>query len=231
MSAGVLASLLLCAAAQAADPALLKDVDTLYLHREQPGNLEASNKQLKDAKDPALLWRLGRGLIASAGRLAKKEEKLAVLKEAETALKDAVAAAPQDALAHYWLAREMGSANELLRTLGLARSMKKELETALKLDPNLAAAYQTYGELLHQLPGLFGGDKKKAVKELEEALRLTPNDTGRYQALAEGYLDVGRKEDAIAVLKKVAEVKEPADPGAWDADLKDARELLKKLSP
>lgn len=226
---------LLLAGPAAAAPASLAEIDNLYFHRHEGQNLGSSIKELRgllkaQPQDSQALWRLGRSLVAAASAKAAKEEKISAFKEAEVPLKEAVKASPGSAKAHYWLARQMGGLNAQLRTLSLARSMKKELEAALALDPGDGAAHQTYGELLHQLPGLFGGDKKKAVRELEEAVRLTPDDTAHYQALAEAFLDLDEKAKAVAALQKVFEVKTPEDPAAWKSDLEDARDLLQKLT-
>ncbi|MEK7858030.1 MAG: hypothetical protein AAB320_02710 [Elusimicrobiota bacterium] len=212
----------------------MPEIDRLYLHRHEGKNLELSQQKLDDllkdkADDQAVLWRLGRGLVAVAAAEDSKEEKVAAFKAAEAPLKAALKLAPGDAQAHYWLARQMAGLNAELRTLGLARSMKKELEAALRADPGHAAAHRTYGELLHQLPGFFGGDQKKAVREIESALRLAPDDTAAYPALAEAYLAVQETEKAVAALKGIFAVKEPADPASYEGDLKDARALLRKL--
>ena len=212
----------------------MPEIDRLYLHRHEGKNLELSQRKLDDllkdnADDQAVLWRLGRGLVSAASAMDSKEEKVAAFKAAEAPLKAALKLAPGDAQAHYWLARQMAGLNAELRTLGLAKSMKKELEAALRADPDHAAAHRTYGELLHQLPGFFGGDKKRAVKEIESALRLAPDDTAAYPALAEAYLEVKETEKAVAALKGIFAVKEPADPASYEGDLKDARALLRKL--
>ena len=229
-------SLLLCVCLTAPAPGAdsrWSEIDRLYLHRQEGKNLELSVEKLDDlikAKaDAPALWRLGRGLVAVASAKQGKAEKVAAFKRAEAPLRQAVKLAPGDAQAHYWLARQMAGLNAELRTLGLAKAMKKELEAALRADPAHAASHRTYGELLRQLPGVFGGDKKKAVKEIEEALRLSPNDTAAYPALAEAYLDVKEKDKAVAALKKVFAVKDPADPASCERDLEDARAQLKKL--
>lgn len=213
-------------------------LDGLYLHRNEPAQLDLALRQLEAAlkaepQDEAALWRYGRALVAQgeAAPSGDKNAKLALFKQAETALNQAVALSPRDAQAHYWLARELAGSNEILRKLGLARQMRKELETAISLDPGLAAAHRLYGELLRELPGLFGGDKQKSVRELEEALRLAPNDTANYPSLAESYLAVGRKKDAIDTLNAVFRVANPDDPAAAAQDLQDARGLLARVSP
>ena len=227
--------LLAAGLARAADPAALQADDERYRHRDNPATLAQSVDELRgrlktEPDSPELLWRLGRGLVAQANAVPGKGPKLERLAEASKTLRDAVAKFPRDAQAHYWLASEMGAENEIRRTLGLARSMKSELETTLTLDSSHAAAHQLLCEELHQLPGIFGGDKKRAVRECEEALRLTPNETSRYTALAEAYLAVKKSDEAVAVLRRVFGVARPDDPASAPGDLKDARALLDRLT-
>lgn len=220
---------------RAADPAALKTVDSLYLKRHEGENLEKSTERLEtllkaEPKSYELLWRAGRNRVAAGARKEGKGPKLEALARASQALQQAIKVNEAGKEAHYWLAAELGQENGIRRTLGLAKQMKKELETALEIDGKYADAHQLYCELLHQLPGMFGGDKKKAIDECEQALKLTPDETSRYPALAEAYLADKRKDEAVATLKKVFEVKTPADPGSAPGDLETARELLRKLT-
>jgi tetratricopeptide (TPR) repeat protein len=226
--------LLLLALAASASSDVLKEADELYRLRHKTGHLERSVERLRAAVEegsagaPAL-WRLGRALTMTAIRIPGKKERLAALAEATRILRRAVAADPKDADARYWLAAEMGRENEVRRTLGLAKAMKAELEQAIALDPKHADAHQLLCEELHQLPGLFGGDKKRAVRECEEALRLTPNETARYPALAEAYIAAKRPKDAVAVLKRLDAVTRADDPAGEAGDREAARLLLEKL--
>ena len=67
------------------------------------------------------------------------------------------------------------------------------------------------------------------MEEFEKALALSPNDTAHYPDAAQAYVDAGQRDKAIAVLKKINDVKEPEDPAEYDDNMKDAKELLKKL--
>lgn len=237
--APLLTAAALCRAAQppapAARPPELQEADRLYLRRLEDRNLERSTELLRarvkaQPDDEEALWRLGRNETALGKRKAAKGPKLQAYAEAARDLRRAVELEPGDARARYWLADELAQENSIRRTLGLARAMKAELEKAIELDPKEADARQLLCELLHQLPRLVGGDKQRAVSECEEALRLTPDETSRYPALAQAYLAVDRKADAVAALKRVFSVSSPADPGSAPGDLAQARKLLKDLT-
>jgi tetratricopeptide (TPR) repeat protein len=215
-------------------PDLLAKIDAAYLNRRLGRNLEESNATLRalladQPQDPGLPWRLARGLHALGASQAGRDEKLKTFKEGAELLDAELARRPDDAEAHYWLGRLDGDQNEILKTLGLARAMRRELEAAIALAPGHADAHHYLGELLRRLPSLFGGDKQKAVAELEEAARLAPNEASHYPALAEAYLAVKDKARAAASARKTFSIKTPDDPGGYDLEVKNARDLLDKL--
>jgi Flp pilus assembly protein TadD len=114
----------------------------------------------------------------------------------------------------------------------LTKATLKELDVAIRLDAGNAGAHRLLGEMLSQIPDVpfvIHGDKQKAVTELETAMKLAPNETANYPALAEGYLAVEDKADAVKTLQKIFAITAPDDPGACEDDLRDARALLGKL--
>jgi tetratricopeptide (TPR) repeat protein len=62
----------------------------------------------------------------------------------------------------------------LFRKLGLARRIKKEAETALRLNPKHVEARLILIEYYRLAPGIVGGDKKKARAMAEEVVRFDP---------------------------------------------------------
>ncbi|MDP2914011.1 MAG: tetratricopeptide repeat protein [Candidatus Aminicenantes bacterium] len=62
----------------------------------------------------------------------------------------------------------------ILRKIGLARRVRKEAETALKLSPGHLEARLILIEFFRRAPGIIGGDKAKARVLAEEAVRLDP---------------------------------------------------------
>lgn len=62
----------------------------------------------------------------------------------------------------------------LFRKLGLVRRIKKEAETALRLNPNHVEARLILIEYFRLAPGIIGGDKNKARALAEEVVKLDP---------------------------------------------------------
>lgn len=215
----------------------LSEADRLYFHRHQDSNLEAAisllEAQLQAAPgDPALLWRLGRSLVRQGEREAARKEKLALYGRAEELLRQAVALEPREAQAHYWLGLAMGRRGQtqgMLRSLFLIGPLRQEMRTVLALDPKHGGAHHVLGSMLFEIPGFAGGDKKGAVRELETAAQLEPDYSPHFTALAEAYLAVGERRKAKAALEHIAGIKHPADPGEYDANVREAADMLSRL--
>ena len=116
-----------------------------------------------------------------------------------------------------------------MRSLFLIKPIRREMEATLKLDPAHGGAHHVLGEILWQVPGLAGGDKKRALKEFEAARLASPDYTATHVPLAEAYLAQGMRGEAKAVLEEGAAIKAPADPGEYQKNLEEARLLLSRL--
>lgn len=214
----------------------LAQVDELYFHRDQPGNLEKSEAALdaalaKAPEDPELLWRQARGLERLGEKAVEKKERLRLFEAAEAAAAKAAPGLPKSAEPHFWAGVAMGRRGEtrgVLKSLFLVSPIRKEMAAALAADPRHGGAHRVLGEILWQLPGFVGGDKKKAVAEFEESVRLSPNYTANYPTLATAYVYFGRKADAAEVLKKAEAIQAPDDPAAHAENLAKLKDILAK---
>lgn len=212
-------------------------LDAAYFRRDRPGVLEEHLGSLDSAlaaspSDAGLLWRRCRAKVRLGERRAAKRERLADYEAARADCERAAALAPDTADARFWLGVSMGrwgEAKGIMKALFLVKPIRREMEAALRLDPSHGGAHHVLGEVLWQLPGFAGGDKKKALTEFEAAVRLSPAYTANHVPLAEAYLHFGREDEAVAVLRAVEAVKEPADPAEYPENLADARALLEKI--
>ncbi|MBI4060318.1 MAG: glycerate kinase [Elusimicrobia bacterium] len=208
-------------------------IDRQYFNRHSGTNLDINIERLEklDRGGPAL-WRLCRAKIRRAEKKDKRAAKLAEYESAKADCEKSVALSPGAADAHYWLGVALGRWGEtkgLMKALFVIKPLKKEMAETLRLDPSHGGAHNVLGEILWQVPGFAGGDKKRALQEFEAALRLAPNYTANHQPLAEAYLHFKRREDAIRVLKLVETVRQPADPAEYPDNLADAKKLLATL--
>lgn len=221
-----------------------RSIDTLYFHRDIPGNLEKSiqesdaeiSKQVEaknDNLESMFLWRRCRSLVARGEKREKKADKLADYGLAQTDCEKSVALSSGSADGHFWYGVSMGrwgEAKGIMKAMFLIKPIRKEMAATLRLDPNHGGAHRVLGEMLWQIPGFAGGDKKAALAEYETSVKLSPDRSTNYAVLAEAYLHFDRKDDAIRVLKAVADIKNPADPAEYPGDVADAQKLLAKLT-
>ncbi len=240
MRLAALALLILGAgSARAVDLDPTRSIDDLYFHRDHGTNLADSidtlDSQIKSGdKDRAsdMYWRRCRSLVKRGEKREKSSDKLADYDLAQKDCAKAVELAPQSADAHFWYGIAMGrwgEAKGIMKAMFLIKPIRKEMAETLKLDPNQGGAHRVLGEILWQIPGMFGGDKKQALVEYETAVKMSPTHSTNYQVLAEAYLHFDRKDDAIKTLKAVADIKDPADPAEYPGDVADAQKLLEKL--
>ncbi|PYE56268.1 hypothetical protein [Deinococcus yavapaiensis] len=154
----------------------------------------------------------------------------------------AIAADKNNANAHFELARAQGRLAQykgIIESLGLAGSVKNELETALRLDKNLAGAYVALGlwnaelaskGLIATLP--TGANANNVAPNFEKAISLEPqNPTHRFE-YANALLKLANarnknKAKAIAVLEGAVKLDAK---GFWQQrDLDAAKRLLASL--
>ena len=77
--------------------------------------------------------------------------------------------------------------------------IKKELETALALDPNMADAYSLLG-----YTQAASGEPGKAIVSLKKALELSPRNESYLFNLANVYMVNGKMDSAIAIFRSLA---------------------------
>ncbi|MBI3549417.1 MAG: glycerate kinase [Elusimicrobia bacterium] len=211
--------------------------DDLYFHRNAGDNLARATKMLLallEAKpdDAQVLWRVGRATSRTGELLTVKKEKIAAFQRAEEYLKKSIELDPKIAEAHFWLGAAMGRRGQtagIMKSLFLVKPIRIEMNATLALEPKHSGAHHVLGEMLRHIPGFAGGSKKGAVEEMEKALEANPNNTALHCDAANAYLAVGAKEKAVEVLKKMRDVKAPADPAEFEEDLAAADKMLRKL--
>ncbi len=153
------------------------------------------------------LWRAARAYFY-VGEEAGKNEKPALFQKGIDVAGRAVAAEPNAVEGHFWLAANYGGSSELvgaLRALQTVKKIRAEMETVLKLNDRYqdGGAYLALGEMDKELPRIVGGNLSRAITRLEQGLKVAPQNTEIKLALAEAYLENGRKEDARRQLQEI----------------------------
>ncbi|MBZ9751064.1 hypothetical protein K7W42_09335 [Deinococcus sp. HMF7604] len=147
----------------------------------------------------------GAGLVPDAQKKAQFEK-------AQGYARQAIARDKNNAEAYFELARAQGRLAQfsgILQSLGLAGEMKKNLDTAVRLEPKLAGAYVALGLWNANLisKGFIatratGADRNQIIPNFEKAIALEPNVAVHRIEYANALILQGKKAEAAAQLDK-----------------------------
>ena len=64
----------------------------------------------------------------------------------------------------------------MFKVLSLVKSVRKEMDSVIRIDAahENGGAYVVLGKIDFELPGLMGGNKKRAIQEYEQGLKIAP---------------------------------------------------------
>lgn len=162
-----------------------------------------------------------------------KSAKLAAYENGKAAATEAKRLAPNDAEARFWEVANLASIGQtrgVMNSLFMVGDVKEGLEEVLRKDPNHGYARETLGKVYHALPGIVGGDDKKAEALWLENLRKNPGFTSTMLVLGRFYVEKGRKDEARKMFQRVLDTKNPTLPNdTRKFDLAAAKQELAKL--
>jgi adenylate cyclase len=156
------------------------------------------------------------------------------LEQADDALTQALAVAPQNAVAAYIKAHVFFGRSQLQQAID-------SCETSLALDRNYASAYGFLAAMVR-----LAGHPERSVKLLEQAMLLSPRDPEMWtwlQYLGRAQSDLGQAEDAIANFRRAIAINPAAPTYQWallstayarakrPAESREAMDTFLRLSP
>ncbi|WP_291427928.1 hypothetical protein [Deinococcus sp.] len=169
--------------------------------------------------------------------LVPDNQKKALFEKAQGLAKQAIAKDKNNADAYFETARAQGRLAQfsgILQSLGLAGEVKKNLDTAIKLDPKLAGSYVALGLWNATLDAkgfiavrASGADKNQIIPNFEKAISLEPDVAIHRIEYANALILQGRKADAATQLQKAISI--PANTFWEKRDLEAAKATLAKL--
>ena len=188
----------------------------------------------KETADVRTLVLLARAWFLYAENRTKTEEaRLAAYEKGRAAAERAIARSPDDPEAHLWYAINLGSwaqVKGLFRSLITLGTIRREVDTVLRLDPNNVEANIMAGSLQREIPAIMGGDKEKAEEYFKTAKRLAPHLSGARIELAKLYIKQGRIAEARQELQGVIDEPAPTDRSRWElVEVPRARTMLHSL--
>jgi tetratricopeptide (TPR) repeat protein len=217
-------------------PAQSDNPDALYRDRENRASAmrAADLWEARASDDYEAAWKLAR-MCYWLGTHGTKDERRAALERGVKAGETAVRLSPDRPEGHFWLAANMGTLAELG---GLGQGLKfrgrirDELQRTIAIDPTYeeGSAEAALGQWYAKVPGLFGGDDKKADEHFRRALAINPQSRTALVNLADLLIDGGRRNEARTLLQRAIDA--PIDPEWAPEDNEtaaDAARLMKKL--
>jgi len=188
----------------------------------------------EEAPDVRTLVLLARAWFLYAENRTKTEEaRLAAYEKGRAAAERAIARSPNDQDAHLWYAINLGSwaqVKGLFRSLVTLSTVRREVDTVLRLDPNNVDAHIMAGSLNREIPGIMGGDEAKAEEHFKTAQRLAPHRSGARIELAKLYIKQDRILEARQELQGVLDEPAPEDRSRWElVEVPRARQMLQSL--
>ena len=166
-------------------------------------------------------------------RARTDEERLAAYDRGRKAGERAVALAPRDEDAHLWFGintGRWGQTNGILQSISLLRTVRREIETVLEINPQSARGRSFAGNVLMEVPGFLGGDRAAAESQFRRGIEHDPHFTGIRVDLARLLIGDGRYDEARRELTLVLEERAPTFIADWTVkDKPRATELLESI--
>ncbi|HJQ25524.1 MAG TPA: TRAP transporter TatT component family protein [Blastocatellia bacterium] len=214
--------------------------DGLFTSRDNLDSLKqaVALAEAQRTKEPAnfeIVYRVAQYKYYLADREPDKAKRLKLYEAAIEAAKRAVAIDPNRVEGHFWLAANEGEYADLkgaLNALGLVKSVRKEFEAALAIDPTYknGAIYLALGRIDLELPRLFGGNDSRGLARLEAGYQAAPTNAELKMTLAETYEKKGRKDDARQLYQSILDSADPVRTPNELAELRTkARQHLEKM--
>jgi tetratricopeptide (TPR) repeat protein len=214
--------------------------DELFADRDNGGNLKqaASLMEQLTVRDPSnydAWWRLARIRYYLGDRENDSSRKVKVFQAGVDAANKAVALDDKRVEGHFWFAANEGEYADLkgaLQSLNLVKTIRKEFEAALAINPSYenGAIYSALGQIDLNLPRFLGGNERRGIERLEEGLKVGPNNAELKVTLAGVYQKKGRTDEARKLLESVLSTNDLARSPAEMEELRTkARALLAKL--
>ena len=197
----------------------IAQADELYLQRSDLSRVREAISLLaavvdEDAENYEALWRLTKYYhflgthAASAASAASNDAAKDALEQGIERGEQAVALVPDRPEGHFWLAASYGEyaqRRNIFKAWRLVNPIRKALRMVISLDPSHenGSAYVVLGKLDSEVPGLFGGNRKRGIRSLEKALDIAPDNSLAKLFLAEAYLKEDRDDEARRLLEEI----------------------------
>lgn len=214
--------------------------DELFATRDNADNLKQAATLIEQltGREPSnyeAWWRLARIRYYMGDREKEQTKKTRMFQAGVDAGKKAVGLDDKRVEGHFWFAANEGEYAGLkgaLQSLGLVKTIRKEFEAALAINPAYenGAIYSALGQIDLNLPRLLGGNERRGIERLEEGLKTGHDNAELKVTLAGVYQKKGRRDEGRKLVEGVLSTNDPARSPIELEELRaKARVLLDKL--
>lgn len=192
---------------------LIEESDALYVERADLAKAKEALAKLEQAlaaKEDgySAYWRMARLEYWIGDHTPDNDAKKQIFQKGIDYAKKAIALEPNKADGHFWLGVNYGvygEAKGVLKSLFLVSPIKDEMKRLLEIDPayDRGGADRILGRVYYEVPGIFGGSKKKSLEHLLKAVDYGPRVGLNLLYLADTYIALGRPADARKTLETI----------------------------
>ena len=172
-------------------------------------------------------------LLVGEVRATTTDEKLLAYERGRELGKRAVELSPRSEDAHFWYAANTGRWGQtkgVMRSLMLLPTMREEVDLLLAMNPRSARVRNVAAGFSFEVPGLLGGDRKKAEEHWKTALDIDPHYTVARVDYARLLAATDRFDEARRQLRRVLDEPSPTNRADWIVrDVPRARTLLESI--
>ena len=183
------------------ETSLIKELDDSYSLAKSTGDfyeLEALvKKSLKTfPESDKLFWRLGRVYFKLGETFTSESEKIHFFSLCIAQTKKTIEINSQSANGYFFNGLcngTLGQTKGIWSSLGSIEPFKKDMETAINIDPSIeeGGPHRALGNLYLKLPYVLGGDLERSIEHFQKAIQLGSEFGENYLGLAEAYIEKG----------------------------------------
>ena len=222
------------------EPSIIKKIDNTYKASNSSSDLyklEALiQKSIKSFPESSkIFWRLGRTYFKLGENAQSGSEKIHYYLLCIEQTRKSIKINNNLASGYFFNGLcngSLGQVQGIWSSLGKIKPFKKDMETAISIDPSIdnGGPHRAIANLYLQLPYLLGGDLDQSVTHFQEAIRFGPKYGENYLGLAEAYIQKKDFHLARDTLKEILNIKSDSQKIGTIREWHDkAISLLKQL--
>ena len=180
---------------------LIKELDHSYSLAKSSDDLYTLESLVKKSlktfpESDKLFWRLGRVYFKLGETFTSESEKIYFFSLCMAQTKKTIEINSQSANGYFFnglCSGTLGQTQGIWSSLGIIEPFKKDMETAINIDPSIeeGGPHRALGNLYLKLPYVLGGDLERSIGHFQKAVQLGSEFGENYLGLAEAYIENG----------------------------------------